>query len=284
MTLAATMQAGDVPAGPGDEGEVALMDTRHGYGRRSQGRRARVAALALAAMWAVTACDPVPSQRTPTYDPTIAQSADAVVLTGPTPYAVSASPGAALFTVPAGMTADARTLWVPDGPGTVVEDAEACATFVDVRGGLTQPGLAFRVRQEPGRLRGITVTQNAMYGVRWWVNVHVWDTDFRTAAGDPEPAIVQGFDLTGGVSRPDGTWAPLPWRLCSRVYGRTLELKMWATEKPEPAWGTKGSTGKVVLDPQWDAPGRTGWFGGHLGSDGRLDLRDLRAWSLTSPS
>ena len=75
---------------------------------------------------------------------------------------------------------------------------------------------------------------------------------------------------------------PLPWRLCARVVGPTLQFKAWslAIDPTEPEWTDPGYGAGFVLPPEWVYPGRAGWYVGHLVSGDQAGYRSLQAHGL----
>jgi hypothetical protein len=137
-------------------------------------------------------------------------------------------------------------------------DQQSCMSWVE-DDPFSQQGVALRVRSVDGRTTAITVTKNIWFHAYWMFNVHVMDS------GNPEQPFTQiaSFDVSGAVVR-NGSPAPAPWRLCARVVGDQLALKVWAADEAEPAWMDGVHGGGVVLPAGWDSPGAAGWYVGHL--------------------
>lgn len=159
--------------------------------------------------------------------------------------------------------------WPTDSP--IVADSRACVTWTAQEGGYAQQGLAFRIRSANGRVRAVTVTKNVVYGFVWVFNVHTWDSD-------RSPANRQVGQVTASGLVEGGELAPLPWRLCGRVVGDVVDLKVWAGATPEPEWGDQRWGGRVTLPGGWSAAGATGWYVGHLHPGDRTTYTDLRTW------
>lgn len=142
-------------------------------------------------------------------------------------------------------------------------DQETCATWVNARGVLQQPGAALRVRSTNGRTTAITVTNNIFYGARWAFNVHVMDS-----GASPQFRQIGSFDLSE-VFRPGGPTTldlpPYPWRMCTRVVGDTVSFVVWpTTTHAEPSWDDPRYGGSVTLPAGWGQAGQPGWYVGHL--------------------
>ena len=158
--------------------------------------------------------------------------------------------------------------------GTLSVDAESCATWTEFSGPIAQAGVALRVRSAPGGAQAITVTNNIMWGARNGWNVHLWSG----ARGDLIGQIV----LTHSFGPTVYQTPPLPWRLCARVVGPTLQFKAWslAIDPTEPEWTDPGYGAGFVLPPEWVYPGRAGWYVGHLVSGDQAGYRSLQAHGL----
>lgn len=156
-------------------------------------------------------------------------------------------------------------------------DGTSCGTATQ-SGWPAQEGVALRIATDTAdgvlRTRAVTVTKNIYLMISWIYNVHVWDTS------DPErpSLLVASVDLGGAV--PDGDSDTVPRRLCARVSGRELEVKLWHPHHDEPDWGDAVHTTAVVLPASQDHPGRPGWYAGHLPTGSSLSLTDLSAESV----
>jgi hypothetical protein len=151
-----------------------------------------------------------------------------------------------------------------------VTDGQSCATWTaqsDPR--RVQQGAALRIAtDEAGRTRAVTVTKNIWFGITWTFNFHVWDTSRH-----PPGAQIGNVDMGAVVGG-----QPLPWHLCARTVGRTLEMKVWTGTEPEPRWGDRSHGGAVTLPDEWVYPGKAGWYIGHLAPGGFADFSNLRTW------
>ena len=137
-------------------------------------------------------------------------------------------------------------------------------------GGITQPGLAFRVRSESdGTVQAITVTQNVTFGFFIYLNVHVWDSSKQTPQHgigrlDVGSVLLDGHELT-----------PYPWQVCARLRGRTMEVRVWTEGGEPPAWGVAPYTHSLDLPADAVAKGRTGLYIGHLTGDAVVGYDDF---------
>ena len=87
-----------------------------------------------------------------------------------------------------------------------------------------------------GATRAITVTKSIWGGADRFYNVHTWDT-----SRSPVLEQVAGHDLSAAITSDE------PRRLCARVSGARVELKVWTIDAPEPAWGDPVATRTVDL-------------------------------------
>lgn len=157
-----------------------------------------------------------------------------------------------------------RTVFWPTDSRPLADEL-TCATWTGATSGEAQQGAALRISTtSSGSVRAITVTRNIYLDPRGIFNVHLWnnasnqmrliaETDLRAAFSRPP-------DRRGGSRSVRG----LPWRLCARVSGSTLEFKVWQTEELEPAWGDPGQGASVQLPAEAPAEGYAGWYIGHL--------------------
>ncbi len=212
-----------------------------------------------------------------TYDGSADLQPQVVVLTpnGYDSYTFSSGPGYAQFDArPDNRDSNLRQVFWPSG-GPEVVDQQSCATWSDATVANTQQGAVLRLSTADGHVRAITVTKNIAYYSVWVFNVHVWDT-----------ASAQPFTLVGQVNLgseffANGQVAPLPWHLCARVIGSTVDLKAWHDPEGEPAWGNSMRSGSVALPDGWVYPGHAGWYIAHLVPGGFARFEDLRTWQYT---
>ncbi len=163
-----------------------------------------------------------------------------------------------------------RIVWVPAG-GAVATDQQTCATWVSWTG-LTQAGVALRVRGDGPRVRAVTVTGNIVWGARFGFNVHVWDTA-RHPRGSVPVTYAGGADLSRTFGPANGLMK-LPWRICARVQGRVLDFKVWPVGGEEPRWGDTRFGRRFQLPATATYEGRAGWYAGHLRPGDRLVIED----------
>ena len=138
-----------------------------------------------------------------------------------------------------------------------VSDAGACATWQSASTPALQQGIALRAASSPSGTRAILVTKNVYLGAPWVFNIDVWDT-----AG-PGLTVLKNVDLQN-VFKPNGRLEPLPWRMCARARGELVDFKVWPVGAPEPDWGDPRYGGATALPAGWAAPGKAGWYIGHL--------------------
>lgn len=190
-------------------------------------------------------------------------------------YSLQLGSRTATAVAPAGNVGDnLRMVWWPArAPASV--DSEACATWTRWGTVVGQPGIALRARRDGGRERVITVTNNIFFAGRWGWNTHLWETG-RPARLVGSVALHQTFG-----SRPQDV-PPLPWRLCARAVGATVQFKAWplATTASEPAWGDARYGSSVRVPPEWVYPGGSGWYIGHLAPNEWFESEELGTWAL----
>lgn len=154
---------------------------------------------------------------------------------------------------------------------------QSCVTWTGPITGYVQPGLVLRARSDSGSNKAIMVTNNVYYSYRTGFNVHV-------VVSTSSPMLRQ----VGSVSLPDAVGPDLadqilpPWRMCARVIGTSVDLKVWAiAEHPdEPAWGDPQYSGKVAVPADWVYSGRPGTYVGHLAPGQSTAFTDLAVEAL----
>lgn len=181
---------------------------------------------------------------------------------------------------PTNAGANLRRVAVPSGTPNLA-DTRVCATWTYRSAPEVQEGLAHRVVAEPGRTRAVTVTKNVIYGIYWVFNLHTWDT--ARADGRPDAfAQVAQFDMGPVMFGADGTYRPLPWRVCTEAQGTTVRFKIWFPgEMAEPAWTDPAYARSATLPAGWTGAGRSGWYAGHVPPGGSARYTNLGIWSLT---
>lgn len=167
-----------------------------------------------------------------------------------------------------------RSVWWFEGERPTV-DEESCATWSEYSGPIVQAGVALRVRRVGSYTQAITVTNNIMWGARNGWNVHLWK-------GGTHGELIGQAVLSHSFGSSVFTQPPLPWRLCARVVGTTLQFKAWslATHAEEPAWTDPGFGTSFVLPRGWVYPGYAGWYVGHLRPGDAAGYRSLRSGPL----
>jgi hypothetical protein len=178
-------------------------------------------------------------------------------------YTIAASNGTIQMTGnPSVISANDRMVLWPSTETPLV-DQESCATWssqspAQANNVITQEGLALRVATKDGVTRGLTVTKGVWAGVNYALNVHVWNTTWS-----PPFHLLQSFDLSSYLTA-NGQTSQLPWDVCARVVGDTLDFEVWLAGQVPPAWGNTAQGGTVLLPAGWGFPGRAGWYIGHL--------------------
>lgn len=245
------------------------MFRTHGLGRR-QGTR--VAAVVLTVVTLAACHERIPTFHSRHDRPAYVEAV--LVQDGADGYEYTVRGAAVDVTTRAGNRgSELRTVfWPQDAPPT--GDQESCARWTGRSGRIVQQGAALRVRSlSPTRTRAVTVTQNIMF-VQYYVNFHVWDS----AAGQPFQQIGHA-DLRGWFAeRP-----PMPWTLCARTIGNTVEFKIWSATESEPGYGEPGQSGRATIPAGWVQEGWAGWYVGHLEPGDRASFDDLHTYALVPP-
>lgn len=181
--------------------------------QRNRGRGASLTLVVSVLVVVSSACAPVPRPGSGNFT--------ARVISNDGAYTVGVSRG--VLTVRNGGSrrgADTRIIVTESGsPGSSV-----CATIKPMPGGLTafaQPGVALHVRTAGGRTTAITLTNNVLWGARWNWNVHYMDSGRR-----PTYALL-GSISAPGFYRQSMRMPALPWRVCARTIGNSLQGKIW---------------------------------------------------------
>jgi hypothetical protein len=138
-------------------------------------------------------------------------------------------------------------------------DEQVCATWTGEVGDEVQEGLALRVHDGGDTGRAITVTKNVWAYAGWYLNVHLWG---KTGSTWTRMQVAQ-LDL-GFAAMVRNKIQGLPWRVCARVDGPVLTVKLWAASQPEPSWSDATHTNHATLPEGWLGAGRVGWYAGHL--------------------
>ena len=153
-------------------------------------------------------------------------------------------------------------------------DEMSCATWTAARGRTVQQGAALRVAIRGSTPVAITVTHNVFLFGPWVFNIHEWRGPIFRLVGSFNLAPVF---LPPGALRP----VPLPWHLCARAVGPTVEFKAWPDTEHEPLWGDSRHGGSVEVTAEWIYAGQSGWYVGHLYAGDAARFNDLKAAALT---
>jgi hypothetical protein len=138
-------------------------------------------------------------------------------------------------------------------------DQISCATAWSDGGWPSQEGVAGRILIQKDRYRAVTVLKNIWGYASWMYVVHVWDT------GTPEVLRqVGGFDMSAAIGTSDSASPASARRLCLRIRGSLLTLKVWLAREPEPPWSDATHVRMVILPEAARHSGRPGWYAGHI--------------------
>lgn len=161
----------------------------------------------------------------------------------------------------------------------ITRNQTSCATWVEGSNDLVQEGLAVRIVDQGGRVRAITLTKNTVFHWTWVFNIVSWDT---ARQGDPWRMIDQ-FDMgsalsTTALNTSERGVEPFPWRVCLRVSGGTIALKLWLPGRMDrPSWRDPAYTRRTELPAAFDMAGKPGWYVGHLPAGDSVVYADLHA-------
>lgn len=163
--------------------------------------------------------------------------------------------------------ANDRMVWWPAHEARTT-DQETCATWASQSptqavGVSDQEGLVLRAATFDGITRAITVTKNIYSSAFFDLNVHLWNTSSPTPFELLYQANIGAYLFSHAGSA-------LPWNVCARVVGATLQFEVWLPGTATPHWGDDAQGGSVVLPPGWDFAGEAGWYVGHLRAGGAV--------------
>jgi hypothetical protein len=238
--------------------------------------RRKLAVIVIGVVLFAAACEKI---RVQTYGPTNTSGSNQAVLTpdGPDRYRfVTAPANTAAASIDRSGGNLRQLFWPADNP--TVPDSESCAVWGAETGANVQQGAALRIVQNGSRVRAITVTKNIFFGATWIFNFHVWDTH-----ADPVFTPIGATNLYGTLVKA-GVVTPLPWNFCACVIGSKVEFKVWPVAEPlEPAWGDRTHGGSVNLPAGWSAPGKAGWYVGHIQPGNTAVFTNLTTWKWVDP-
>lgn len=171
----------------------------------------------------------------------------------------------------------------------VLVDQQSCVNWNGPIGGMVQPGVVLRAKVEPDRTRAVMVTNNIFFGYHPGFNVHLADTnglnETGTGPGTNSYALLAQFDLSAGVGGFQDR-KPLPWRICARVTGRQLTLKVWSVPSfvGEPSWSDPTYAKRATLPQRSVYAGQPGMYVGHVRAREHTHFNRLAAGSIpTAP-
>ena len=208
----------------------------------------------------------VPHPISPSYRGASLTQVDSAKTRSGDSYTIAAGSGTVTMTgnAPVISSNDRMAYW--PGAEAPLADQESCATWssqdpAQAGGVYTQEGLALRMATVDGVTKGLTVTKGVWANANYIVNVHLWNTTWSTPF-----QLVQSFNLSSYLGTGAAT-SPLPWDVCARVVGSTLDFEVWLDGQTPPAWGNTAQGGTVQLPAGWDYAGEAGWYVGHLATN-----------------
>jgi len=140
-------------------------------------------------------------------------------------------------------------------------DSTVCASWAALSQDSVQPGIAHRITST----RAVTVTRNVWAAVYWVLNVHTWNGQTFTQ--------VAQFDYASVLLLPAGGYRPLPWRVCSRLIGSNISVKVWFPPEAEPSWSDASRVQTAAITAAWS--GKSGWYAGHIPPGGSIYMTGL---------
>lgn len=163
-----------------------------------------------------------------------------------------------------------------------VTNSRVCVNWTTQSAESVQQGTAHNIVALPDRTRAITLTKNVIYQIYWVFNVHVWDS-----TQDPAFTQVAQFNMIDVMFRPDNSYQPFPWRVCTDLIGATLRFKIWfpATGMAEPAWSDPAYARSFTFPATyaaWLVPGFPGFYIGHLPIGGSAKYSNLSAAAVSN--
>ena len=206
-------------------------------------RRARllVAAFAGVLLWALTACQ---AQLTPDGKPY------KIVVSGNRLYVTNTLSG----------NNNREALW--SSTTATASDSQECARWVSGVG-LSQNGLAFRIRSDSGGWDAVVLERNIWMRAFWMFKVIY----FHSGSGQKSLFDVapQDADLSGylGKSTVSDVY---PLRVCAQITGNVLRFAVAKGADPMVPLGTAGRGAVLTLAPPstMRQPGETGTYVGHI--------------------
>lgn len=154
-------------------------------------------------------------------------------------------------------------------------NTQVCATWAGGSTDMLQEGLAARITSSGGVVRGVSVTKNVIYGIHTVFNVHTWDS----SSEKPFTQIAQ-FDLSTTLKNHINKIEFMPWRTCLKTVNDKLLFKIWFPNKmTEPGWSDTNYVFKTTIPADYNVPGQTGWYVGHIPPNGYAEYVNLDSWA-----
>ena len=158
---------------------------------------------------------------------------------------------------------NSRGLLYPTESETSPDEQSCAGTTVSEQH--AQEGVALRIApSELGDhegIRAITVTKNVWGHATHSYNVHLWDTTPAvTPSGMASSELIDSADMSVALHEQPTRER----RLCARIEGQLLEIKVWPADDAEPDWGDPVHTHTTEVPESWVYAGRPGLYFGHL--------------------
>ena len=237
-------------------------------------RIGKAALIALLATTGLAACIPggVSGRSHPTGVATVgAWQVGVLTPNGGDTYSITANHGTVQLGAPSSNKGGNLRLAAARHEAPVTTDHHACTTWGGPTSNNIQPGVALRTSMSGNHTRAIVVSNNIFFKARGVWNVHYMDSTMPGGF-----TLIAGFPLLGPVV----PYAPPPWRVCAKVEGDLLTVKVWPLREPEPYWSDPNRAGAVRLAPEHVYSGRPGWYAAHLRAGESTSLTDVTAYSV----
>jgi len=176
---------------------------------------------------------------------------------GPQSYEFNEGPDGRSVSVhaPDGTGRNLRMVWRASNVARTLNH-QACDTWGTTNGPIAQQGVALRIAEAGGScVRALCVMKNIWNGGNWIFNAIGFSNGSFEVLGTVD--LAEAFD-------PGGIIPSLPWRMCARVQGTSLQWKVWPTARAQPMWEDPKFGTTITLPSVWVYPGRPGFYLGHL--------------------
>jgi len=174
------------------------------------------------------------------------------------PYRVTVNGSTTTFTNTSSGGNNREALWSSSQKD--VSTSSTCARWVSGQG-LTQNGLAFRIKSNSGGWDALVLERNVWAGGFWnFVVIYFHSGTNQRTKFDVGPMIDLGDYLGRSTTR-----NVFPLSICGELVGNALRFAVAKGSDPMPALGTAGRGGTFTVDPRrYPAAGITGTYIAHI--------------------